>query len=95
MNVITTDLVPEYASVKSFYGKAKVLLFEDYTKALYSYTTRVLEHDFDGIKILPVDVDSFSATTNRHINEYLEQCGKKKLSKKEIIALSKSGEYIH
>lgn len=55
---------------KSFYGKAKVVIDDDGTETLISYTTPVMRRDPDGtLHRLWWD---WSATTGRHIKAF---CG--------------------
>ena len=70
-------------SQKSFYGKAKVL-FENGSKFLISYDTRMIENN--GVELIfKEDSNLYSNTTLRHIREYLKQIGKE-----ELAILSKS-----
>lgn len=68
-----------YDSCASFYKKAEVL---KYNNALYlkSYSTIVAKID-NGEVIVN---GWYSQTTARHINEFLQQNGFKKMSKKEM-----------
>lgn len=64
------ELEPIYSNVKSFYGKAKIIR-EDGTIKLKSYETIVAE-----IKDRKAHINGFySATTTRHIKEFLQQYG--------------------
>lgn len=64
------DLEPIYSNVKSFYGKAKIIR-EDGTIKLQSYNTIVAE-----IKDRKAHINGwYSATTTRHIKEFLKQMG--------------------
>ena len=66
----TYDLSPRYDSRQSFYGKARVKVDEpDTENKLYSYGTLVAELK-DG---KPVVYGTYSATTLRHIKEWLKQ----------------------
>lgn len=76
-----TELQPIHSSQKSFYGKARVEHLENGHKALYSYSTKVCELDNNNNII---DIGYYSATTSRHINDFLQQNGLAKMSKKEI-----------
>lgn len=76
-----TELQPIHSSQKSFYGKARVEHLENGHKALYSYSTKVCELDNNNNI---VDIGYYSATTSRHINDFLQQNGLSKMSKKEI-----------
>ena len=77
------DLIPN-DSHKSFYGKAKVIVFEDGTQVLQSYETFVAQKDPDGtIKRL---WGGYSRTTQRHINAF---CG---MNKAEFYAIPREGD---
>ena len=66
------ELKPIYATVKSFYGKATVTADSEQV-TLTSYTTDVLRLDSEG---KPHRLWSgYSATTMRHINEFMAQFG--------------------
>lgn len=64
------ELEPIYSNVKSFYGKAKVLRENGVIK-LQSYSTIVAEIRANQAKIFGFH----SATTTRHIREFLQQMG--------------------
>lgn len=66
-------------SHKSFYGKARVLEYEDGRKALISYETIVIVMFPDGAVYRTWN--GWSATTGRHIRAF---CG---LNKREYLAL--------
>ena len=75
-------LEPKYDSRKSFYGKAQVDTGDnDDKKRLYSYDTLVAEIK-DG---KPVVYGTYSATTLRHIKEWLKQLGFKAETSKQIM----------
>ena len=77
------DLSPQYDSRNSFYGKAKVDTGADNKgNKLYSYNTLVAELK-DG---KPVVYGTYSATTLRHIKDWLKQNGFKADSAKQIMA---------
>ena len=64
------ELEPRYTNVKSFYGKAKILEENGVTKLL-SYSTIVAE-----IRNGKPHINGwYSATTTRHIKEFLQQMG--------------------
>ena len=75
------ELYPMYDSAKSFYGKA-MLEIEDGTTTLYSYCTKVAEVDTDmnTAKVF----GTYSATTLRHIKEFLKQAGYEAKNKSQI-----------
>lgn len=64
------ELEPIYSNVKSFYNKAKVLNDNGVIK-LQSYSTIVAEIRNGKAKIFGF----YSATTTRHIKEFLKQMG--------------------
>lgn len=75
------DLKPRHDSRQSFYGKAIVDTGDKGDKnKLYSYGTLVAEIK-DG---KPVVYGTYSATTLRHIKEWLQQLGFKAISKAQI-----------
>jgi len=78
---MTTELQAIYTNQKSFYGKAQVEYTPDNHKILYSYNTKVCELNADNQII---EIGYYSQTTSRHINDFLQQNGYKKMSKKEI-----------
>ena len=75
------ELLPYYDSAKSFYGKAKVIEVEN-DVFLISYDTIVAFFNRDA-KVAQV-YGTYSATTLRHIKEFLKQSGFKAESKKQI-----------
>lgn len=82
-----TELMPRYDSRASFYGKAKIEA--DYPVVrLISYTTHVASIFFDGqpdSQGKAVIHGLYSATTTRHIKEFLKQYGFKVESTKQIL----------
>ena len=81
-------LQPQYDNAKSFYGKANVYRNDKGSIFLMSYETIVAE-----IKDATVTDTGekqamvygwYSMTTARHINEFLQQNGFNKMSKKEM-----------
>ena len=81
IDISIMELCPYYDSAKSFYGKAKVIEIEN-DVFLVSYDTIVAFYN-RGAKIAQV-FDTYSATTLRHIKEFLKQSGFKAESKKQI-----------
>ena len=75
------ELCPYYDSAKSFYGKAKVIEIEN-DVFLMSYDTIVAFFNRD-TKVAKV-IGTYSATTLRHIKEFLKQSGFKAETKKQI-----------
>ena len=80
-NVRIMELCPYYDGAQSFYGKAKVIEIEN-DVFLVSYDTIVAFYNRE-TKIAEV-VDTYSATTLRHIKEFLRQSGFKAETKKQI-----------
>lgn len=64
------ELEPIYCNQKSFYGKARVLQIGN-SKKLISYTTTVAEIKNGKAKVF----GWYSATTTKHIKEFLAQNG--------------------
>lgn len=73
VNGKVSELSPQHDARKSFYGKAKVVTDSDGTQILYSYNTPVVEIKDDKVVLKPM-WDS-SATTLRHVKEFLKQNG--------------------
>ena len=69
---------------KSFYGKAKAIRRGDITQ-LQSYDTIVAEYDHNS-REMNID-DWYSATTQRHINSFLNLFGYPTMSKSEIMEM--------
>lgn len=80
-DITMMELCPYYDSAQSFYGKAKVFEIEN-DVFLMSYDTIVAFFNRD-TKIAKV-MDTYSATTLRHIKEFLKQNGFKAENKKQI-----------
>ncbi len=76
-------LVPRFSRVKSFYKKAMIRPFPG-GLTLYSYGTPVCTVCDE--KIFRC-LDGWSATTARHVNEFLQQCGFHAISKAEWMVL--------
>ena len=76
-----TELMAEYDSANSFYRKAMVERTENLS-VLTSYETEVAQynHVTKEIKVY----GWYSMTTARHINEFLQQLGFNKMTKKEM-----------
>ena len=75
-----TELSCNYDSRASFYGKAEVIE-ENGRKTLMSYKTEVAYIE-DGIAVV---LGVWSATTSRHIKEFLKQNGFKAEDTKQIL----------
>lgn len=65
MEVINTYEVTPVTSQKSFYGNARVTVYEDGTEILTSYKTEVLRKNPDGT--FDRLWDDWSATTAKHV----------------------------
>lgn len=77
-----TELKPVIDSRKSFYKKANVITENDKI-SLISYSTKVAEIKDGKAKIF----DTYSATTLRHIKDFLYQNGFKIGTKKELMEM--------
>lgn len=81
-------LQPQYDNAKSFYGKANVYRNDKGSIFLMSYETIVAEIKdqitTDTGEKQAIVYDWYSVTTARHINEFLQQNGFNKMSKKEM-----------
>ena len=80
-DVTIMELCPYYDNRQSFYGKAKVIEIEN-DVFLVSYDTVVAFYNRE-VKV-PKVYDTYSATTLRHIKEFLKQSGFLAESKKQI-----------
>ena len=76
------ELSARYDTRKSFYGKAVEIYFNDGTIELHSYSTLVATIHSPSIAEVH---DWRSATTGRHIKEFLKQHGFKAESKSQIL----------
>ena len=88
--MIKEELKPIYDNAKSFYGKAVVIRLDE-KMILKSYDTEILEREYSSnkIKFLTNNKNHFTQTTNRHINEFLQQfCNMEKMTKKELLKLA-------
>lgn len=79
---MTYELSPQYDSRASFYGKARVQE-NDGDLELISYSTRVAVIYPDHTATV---YGAYSATTMRHIKEFLKQNGFKAESSKQVMA---------
>lgn len=77
----TYELMPQYDGRKSFYGKARVRN-NDGDLELISYDTRVAVIYPDNTASV---YGTHSATTLRHIKEFLKQSGLRAESKRQIV----------
>lgn len=83
------ELAPRYASVKSFYGKARIREYNDDgidVFVLYSYDTPVLS-SFNRKLHRVSDENVYTATTLRHCREFAEQFDYPTRTKKEFLKL--------
>lgn len=82
------ELKPQYDSAKSFYHKANIYRNDKGSIFLMSYETIVAEIQdqiiTDTGKKHAIVYGWYSKTTARHINEFLQQNGFNKMSKKEM-----------
>ena len=79
-----------YDNAKSFYNKA-VVIENGNTKTLKSYNTNILQLDTttNTITFLTKNINHFTMTTNRHINEFLQQfTNHTKKTKSELLKLA-------
>ena len=65
------ELTPQHSNVKSFYGKAKVIIQDNGAIQLQSYNTIVCE--IDTHNTFNMLWNGKSTTTSRHINEFKKQ----------------------
>lgn len=82
-----SSLDPQYDARKSFYHKAKVVTFKDGREVLYSYGTPVCRIGKDGKAVLLTKGYygwGSSATTLRHVKEFLRQHGLRADSSSQI-----------
>lgn len=77
------ELEPIFDSRKSFYGKAKVEI-TDTAVTLYSYAVKVAEIDRETWELKLFPQWKHSATTLRHVKEFLRQNGIKAETKTQI-----------
>lgn len=86
MSTCSYELVPKFDSAKSFYGKAIVENQTDgYAYVLISYGVKVAAIEYGtGTAVLFPDW-CYSATTLRHVKEFLQQHGHAKMTKQQII----------
>ena len=82
------ELKPQFDSAKSFYHKANIYRNDKGSIFLMSYSTIVAEIKdatvTDTGKKQAIVYGWYSMTTSRHINEFLQQNGFNKMSKKEM-----------
>lgn len=91
--VSVTELSAIYDSRASFYGKAQVIAGNGIIE-LQSYTTHVARLEDDELTILPGANSWWSATTGRHINDFVQQLGGDKMTKAQIIEASNTGKNL-
>ena len=82
------ELKPQFDSAKSFYHKANIYRNDKGSIFLMSYETIVAEIQdatiTDTGEKQAIVYGWYSMTTSRHINEFLQQNGFNKMSKKEM-----------
>lgn len=73
--MLVTTLTPDYTSNKSYYGKAMVTILDNGVKMLQSYNTVVviILPKEDGKVVVYLPWMSWSATTGRHVFDFLMQ----------------------
>ena len=83
--IMYTQLMPEFDSAKSFYGNAGVVTHDNGIRELYSYGQLVAKvYPVTGaVKVFPAGVST--ATTLRHVKEFLMQLGYYTGTKQDII----------
>ena len=80
------ELLPQFDSKKSFYGKARVEE-ENNISTLYSYDSKIIELDRTTNKLKRVYMAGFSKTTLRHVKEFLRQNDFDVNTLKDVLAL--------
>lgn len=86
------DLVPEFTTQKSFYGKATVEEYEFNSFKLFSYGTLIAKTVDGELVYLSDDINHYTNTTNKHLNEFFVQFANlPKMTKKDIL---RSVEYL-
>ena len=82
------ELKPQFGNRKSFYGKANVYRNGEGKILLMSYKTIVAEITDEAVSTTGKRQANvfgwYSMTTSRHINEFLQQYGFDKMSKKQM-----------
>lgn len=80
------EMQPQFDHRQSFYGKARVIVKDDGSKVLYSYGTPVVRIKDGKVTLLRKGYLGWasSATTLRHVKEFLKQNGFKADSLKQI-----------
>lgn len=78
---MVSELTPRFDTRASFYGKARVEILPDNTKRLYSYDTHIASITPDDEVVI---YGTYSATTLRHIKEFLRQNGFRAENKAQI-----------
>ena len=80
--ILITELTPQHDSRKSFSGKAHIIEEENGKRYLQSYATKVAVYDPATEKISVFQ--THSATTLRHIKEFIYQITGEVLTKGEL-----------
>lgn len=91
--VSVTELRAVYDSRVSFYGKAQVTAGNGVIE-LQSHFDRVARLENDELTILPGANHWWTATTGRHINDFVQQHGGSKMTKAQIIEASNTGKNL-
>lgn len=83
------ELMPKFSNVKSFYNKANITQ-NGAILTLKSYNTNILNYNIVTKQIIWLCNEkwAYTLTTNRHINEFLQQNNQPTLTKKEILKLA-------
>lgn len=80
------ELTPKHDSAKSFYGKARIESHQEgEVKSLRSYDTVVATMYSPESVLVTTNPAHLTATTLRHIKEFLKQHGFKAETKKQIV----------
>lgn len=82
MLIASYELNPIHSNQHSFYNKARVMVHEDNVKVLLSYGEAVAAIDHNNT---PHILNLQTATTLKHIKEFLKQHGFKAVSKSQIL----------
>lgn len=91
--VLVTELSAVYDSQISFYGKALLISGNGVTE-LQSGKYRVARLENGELTILPGAKDWWTATTGRHINDFVQQNGGSKMTKAQVIEASITGKNL-
>lgn len=84
------ELSPKHDPKHSFYGKAIITVCKNVI-TLKSYFVDILKYNTTTKKLtfITKKADDCTATTVRHINEFIQQfCGLEKMTKKELLRMA-------